>query len=127
MTTVLSRITFAGVRKSAREAYRAKRLIAQHGQHFQHRKVIDGKDCRCAFGSHLPAEFITELEEKRLHGCSSLALAGYGLVKFTSAEDGNRVEALELAHDEWAGAVDPEHRKSAEARFCRLIGVTPGA
>jgi hypothetical protein len=119
------RITTVQLKAACREAYRTKRLTAQHPEGlYRYRQAINGRNCGCAIGVTLPPEALDKIEAD---GLLNFPLATPIMRLLVEFEDEDEAVKIQRAHDRWLDARRYERCRDEiaerEADFCRAIGL----
>lgn len=121
MTQVL---TLKTVKRKAREAYKARRLTAQHRDQVQRECLYVADDYRCAIGAALFKTTIQKMADETANQGNYLNEMDVGYVVEAEvvsirAGDEDAIGSIQSAHDEWAKASKDKGATSSKAQNAR--------
>lgn len=109
------KLTPKKVKSAARKAYKERRLTAQHRNQNKRQCVYSKGEYHCAIGWALNQKALKQVEKFDLNDSNPvLCLVNEDIIDIND-DDLDIIEAIQMAHDEWATASRYNGAKSASA------------
>jgi hypothetical protein len=95
------KLTLKRIKAKALEAYRARRLTAQHRDQDKRERVYQVDNYHCAIGAALTKTTLEEIKGRGVEGVRVGSLRSRGIISFNE-KDFSELVNIQSLHDEWA-------------------------